>query len=284
MIETPIPASTENVFLPHEAVIKDIIEENSTIKTYIVEFTDREFNSGFTYMPGQFVMLSVPDQGEAPISISSPPTRPGAIHLSVRKAGRLTSALHDMTAGQYIGIRGPYGRPFPMQELQGRDLLFVAGGIGLAPLRSVISFCLDSQGDYGAITLLYGSRTPLDIAFQADIDSWQASSSVDLRLSVDVAEPGWDGHVGLVTTLLDDIHINGENTSALLCGPPVMIDVVTEKLEVMGLSPENIITTMERNMKCGVGLCGHCHMEGVLVCKDGPVFSAAELKQIEGAA
>ncbi len=281
MTEMRLSKSEENVFLPHEAVIKEIVEENSSIKTYVIEFTDSEVNSGFSYLPGQFVMLSVPGQGEAPISISSTPTRPGSIHLSVRKAGRLTSALHEMKTGQYLGIRGPYGRPFPMDDLKGRDLLFVAGGIGLAPLRSVISYCLDRAGQYGSITLLYGSRTPSDIAFRADLEEWGRSDSVDVHLTVDVAEAGWDGNVGLVTTLLDQVQLKGDGTSALLCGPPVMIDAVIERLLDAGLSSDAIITTMERNMKCGVGLCGHCHMGSVLVCKHGPVFSVAELKEIE---
>ncbi len=281
MTEPRLLNSGENVFLPHEAVIKEIIEENSSIKTYVLEFTDRELNSAFSYMPGQFVMLSVPGQGEAPISISSTPTRPGIIHLSVRKAGRLTAALHEMETGQYLGIRGPYGRPFPMDDLKGKDLLFVAGGIGLAPLRSVISFCLDKAGQYGSITLLYGSRTPSDIAFRSDLEEWCASDAVDVHLTVDVAEAGWGSNVGLVTTLLDQVPLKVDGTSALLCGPPVMIDAVIERLLDAGLSSDAIITTMERNMKCGVGLCGHCHMGSVLVCKHGPVFSVAELKEIE---
>ncbi len=281
MNEPRLSKSEENVFLPHEAVIKEIVEENSSIRTYILEFTDREFNGAFSYLPGQFVMLSVPGQGEAPISISSTPTRPGTIHLSVRRAGRLTSALHSMTTGQYVGVRGPYGRPFPMDDLKGRDLLFVAGGIGLAPLRSVISFCLDKPGQYGSVTLLYGSRCPSDMAFRPDLDEWAASGAVDVRLTVDVAEPGWDGNVGLVTTLLDQVMLKGDGTSALLCGPPVMIDVVIRRLLDAGVSPHDIITTMERNMKCGVGLCGHCHMGSVLVCRHGPVFSVAELQEIE---
>jgi NAD(P)H-flavin reductase len=169
-----------------------------------------------------------------------------------------------------------------MEELCGKDLLFVAGGIGLAPLRSVINFCLDRKGEYGSITLLYGSRSPSDIAFRADLDAWSAAGSVNLRLTVDVPEPGWNNGVGLVTTLLDNLEVNIPETRALLCGPPVMIDAVTENLIGMGFMPEGIITTMERNMKCGIGLCGHCHMGGALVCKDGPVFTVAELRQIEG--
>ncbi len=265
-----------DILCPAEAVIQDIIVENSTIKTFIVEILDGATASSFTYLPGQFVMVSVPHQGEAPISISSHLTTPGLMHLSIRKAGRLTSAIHEMKKGDHIGIRGPYGRPFPMDELQGRNILLVAGGIGLAPLRSVIEHCLHNKEKYGTITLLYGSRAPSDIAFKADLEKW-AKSGVDVRLTVDVAEPGWKGNVGLVTKLLDDVQLDKDSHSALLCGPPIMIDVVTGILQSKGLPPSQIITTLERNMKCGVGLCGHCHMNGILICRKGPVFSVEQL-------
>lgn len=274
---------TENIYAPQEAVIKEIVEENSSIKTYVMEFSDPDYNAGFSFKPGQFVMLSVADHGEAPISISSAPTRQDDFHLSVRKAGSLTSALHDMKAGDLLGVRGPYGRPFPMEDIRNCPLLFVAGGIGLAPLRSVINFCLDIREDYGPITILYGSRTPYDIAFSADLDKWAASLSVDLRLTVDQSEAGWDGDVGVVTTLIDGLNLDTENCQALICGPPVMISATAAKLIKSGIDPDRIITTMERNMKCGVGLCGHCHIGGKLVCKHGPVFTVAELQNIEGA-
>ena len=274
-------AVTDNVFMPIETVISEIIEENSTIRTYTLSFTDRE--TAFSFLPGQFVMLSVPGHGEAPISISSSPTDTDEIQLSVRKAGRLTSALHSMKAGEYVAVRGPYGVPFPVDELKGRDLLFVAGGIGLAPLRSLINYCRAKNREYGKITLCYGSRSPSDIAFRNDLDAWKADGSVDVLLTVDVPEDGWQGRTGLVTTLLDDLTINNSNTSALLCGPPVMIDAVISKLKESGMDTEKIITTLERNMKCGVGLCGHCHMEGVLICKDGPVFNVKALENIMGA-
>ena len=269
--------NNSDILLPVEAVIKDIIVENSTIKTFVVEITDKSIANTFKYLPGQFVMVSVAHQGEAPISISSHLVTPGVMHLSIRRAGRLTSSIHEMKAGEYIGIRGPYGRPFPMEALSGRNLLIVAGGIGLAPLRSVIGYCLESGLEkYPSITLLYGSRSPSDIAFKADLERWK-KAGVDVRLTVDVSEPGWDGRVGLVTELLHEVSLDPGSSSGLLCGPPIMIDVVSSMLKEKGFSPEQIITTLERNMKCGVGLCGHCHMDGVLICRKGPVFSIAEL-------
>ncbi len=265
------------MYLPSQAVIQDITIENSRIKTYTLAFTDKEYQRNFSYAPGQFMMVSVPHCGEAPISFASSPTRPGTIELSVRKAGELTSRLHSLPAGSMIGLRGPYGKPFPMEELAGKDLLFVAGGIGLAPLRSVITFCLDS-GKYGTITLLYGSRTPEDIAFQADIEMWR-KAGVDCRLTVDESSSDWQGNVGVVTTLLPQTMPLSSSTVSLVCGPLVMIDFVIKELTQMGLKDEDIITTMERHMKCGVGVCGHCHMDDKMICVDGPVFSKKELTE-----
>ena len=269
-----------NPYLPQGAVIKEIIRENSQIKTFVVEPLDRELKDTFSYLPGQFVMVSVPHHGEAPISISSTPTRPGGIHLSVRVAGRLTRALHKMKVGQEIGLRGPYGRPFPLEALQGKDLLFVAGGIGLAPLRSAINYCLDQEGVYGRITLLYGSRLPSDIAFRHDIEEWEGRPEMECVLTVDQAEPGWTGNVGVVTALWDKVEIAPERQAALVCGPPMMIRLVLADLKEMGYSDDEVITTMERHMKCGIGVCGHCHMGGRLVCTDGPVFSSRELREM----
>ncbi len=270
----------ENVYLPRPAVIREIILENSQIKTYVLEFEDKDFNNAFSYEPGQFMMISVPHHGEAPISISSTPTRPGNIHLSVRVAGRLTRALHGMEAGMEVGLRGPYGRPFPMEEFKKKDLLFVAGGIGLAPLRSVINYCLDHDDEYGRMTILYGSRLPSDIAFRADLEDWSRRPDVKCLVTVDEPEEGWDGPVGVVTTMWDKVEITPENCVALICGPPMMIKFVLADLKRFGFSDKDVITTMERHMKCGVGLCGHCHMGGKLVCVDGPVFSSAELQEI----
>jgi NAD(P)H-flavin reductase len=272
--------SLDNIYLPKSAVIKEVIGENEQIKTFVTAFRDEMSNRSFTYEPGQFMMVSIPGFGEAPISISSTPTRPGTLELSVRRAGKLTDAMHKLQAGDSIGLRGPYGRPFPL-DIIGNDLLFVAGGIGLAPLRSVINYCLDQSGTHGKKVILYGSRLPSDIAFQRDIAEWQQRSGVTCILTVDQAETGWTGPVGLVTSLFDGLDLNSEKSVALVCGPPVMIPPVLRQLKKMGFADENIWTTMERYMKCGVGICGHCHMEGKLICVDGPVFNKRELDSMK---
>ena len=270
----------ENIYLPYPARIMRVIEENAQIKTFELAFTNPFKNDSFSYRPGQFMMVSIPHEGEAPISIASTPTRPGSLELSVRKAGKLTAAMHAMREGELVGLRGPYGRPFPVEALQGRDLVFVAGGIGLAPLRSLISYALDKREEFGTITLLYGSRSPHDIAFSADLTAWQEQAGVNCLLTVDVAAPGWAGHVGIVTTLLDKIAPAPSRATALVCGPSVMIRAVLAEFTRMGFADDHIITTLERHMKCGVGICRHCHMDSTLVCVDGPVFTLAQLRRL----
>jgi len=275
-----MPQPSTDIYLPRQAKVEQIIVENSQISTFVLAFSDHTYNDAFRYQPGQFMLVSMPHCGEAPISISSTPTRPGAIHLSVRRAGKLTTAMHGLRIGETIGLRGPYGRPFPLEQLQKKDLLFVAGGIGLAPLRAVVNACLDQREQFGTLTVLYGSRTPSDIAFLADLALWQ-QQKVDCRLTVDLPEPGWNGSIGLVTSLLDDLQPNLNQSTALICGPPLMFRAVLGRLVSMGFDDHQVLTTMERHMKCGVGICRHCHMDGKLACVDGPVFSLAELRQLK---
>lgn len=268
-------------YLPKAAQILEVIAENGQIKTFVLALADPEDNLAFTHAPGQFVMLSVPHCGEAPISIASSPAEAGTIHLAIRRAGKLTEAMHRLRPGAMVGVRGPYGRPFPMAELAGRELLFVAGGIGLAPLRSVLQSCLlDPDCRPAGITLLYGSRSPADIAFRRDLERWQTQANCTCHLTVDQRGPGWDGPVGLVTALLERLTLDPERTTALLCGPALMIRAVLADLSRRGLPPERILTTLERHMKCGVGICRHCHLDSKLVCKDGPVFTLAELRAL----
>ncbi len=267
-----------NLYLPHPARIVGMVEENNQIKTFSLAFTDSSRNESFSYRPGQFMMVSIPDCGEAPISIASTPSRPGTIELSVRKAGSLTAAMHSLKEGDTLGLRGPYGKPFPLESFKRRDLVFVAGGIGLAPLRSLINFCVDNKGEYGAITLLYGSRSPQDVAFKHDLKTWAEARSVECLLTVDTTGPGWQGNIGVVTTLLGQIRPNLAQTSAIVCGPSLMIRFVLAELSRQGFKDEDILTTLERHMKCGIGICRHCHMDHTLVCVDGPVFSLAQLR------
>jgi NAD(P)H-flavin reductase len=270
-----------NIYQPQPAVVKDILIENSQTKTFVLAFVDKDYNRSFSYEPGQFMMVSVPNCGEAPISLASSPSRPGTIHLSIRRAGKLTDAIHELKRSSVVGLRGPYGRPFPMDQLKKKNLIFVAGGIGLAPLRSVINFCLDRGGSYGHKTILYGCRSPDELGFAADVATWDKRDDVSCLLTVDEPAPGWTGSTGVVTGLLDTIDVDVNVSAALVCGPPIMIRFTLAKLNEMGFADTDIITTMERQMNCGVGICQHCHMDSKLVCIDGPVFSRAELKELQ---
>ena len=276
-----MPHLLPDPYLPQPARIFRIVEENPQIRTFVLAFTEPEANAAFRYQPGQFVMVSVPHCGEAPISISSSPQgNPGEIHLSVRRAGKLTSAMHELAEGAIVALRGPYGRFFPMSDLAGKNLVFVAGGIGLAPLRSVITTCLADRDRYGAITILYGSRAPSDIAFRDDLIRWEKAAGVACHLTVDSPEPGWTGAVGVVPRLLDQLALIPAASKALVCGPPLMIKFTLAALSAKGFGDEDILTTLERHMKCGVGLCRHCHLDHKLVCVDGPVFTKAELNTL----
>ncbi len=276
----PQSPAADNLYLPRQARVEKIVQQNSLVRTFDLAFIDPILETDFSYQPGQFMMLSVPHCGEAPFSFSSAPTRGNGFSLSIRKVGRLTTALQEIRVGDTVAVRGPFGRPFPLEELAGRDLLFVAGGIGMAPLRSVIEFCIDRRGDFGDITVLYGCRTPEDICFQEDFRHWSGAGLLTALLTVDAPFPGWQGQVGLVTDLLVPAVV-GRNTTALVCGPGIMIRFVVEKLRSLGLADGDILTTLERHMKCGVGICGHCHCDDKMICTDGPVFHVSELPDLE---
>jgi NAD(P)H-flavin reductase len=270
----------KNAYLPLQVRVVEIIHENQLVKTFRLVFVDEIVQNHFTYQPGQVMMLSVPHCGEAPFSFSSAPDRSDGFSLSIRKTGRLTGALQDIRVDDILAVRGPFGRPFPVDALSGSSLLFTAGGIGMAPLRSVLEFCVHNRADYGDITLLYGCRTPDDFCFRTDLERWAAAGLLELHYTVDEATAQWHGNVGLVTELITGQWIQ-EKTQALVCGPGIMIRFVVKKLRALGLGDERIFTTLERQMKCGIGICGHCHFNDTMICTDGPVFRVSELPGLE---
>ena len=269
-------AALSNIYLPEQARVREIIRENPLVNTYHLDLVDELSNCRFSFQPGQFMMISMPHRGEAPISFSSSPDWERGFGLTIRRAGRLTAAVHQLRPGDLIGVRGPYGTPFPMDRIRGKNVLVIGGGIGMAPLRPVIEDLLSAA--QGQLTILYGARTPDDFCFHDDFDRWQQAGA-NLKLTVDRAEDDWSGPVGLVTALLDDCPVRAGDL-ALVCGPEVMIRAVILCLLERGLAAEDIITTMERQMKCGVGICGHCHRENHLVCLDGPVFTADQIPEL----
>ena len=266
--------------LPMLGVVTEIRVDTPDIKTFRVEAL--EGGKCFEHMPGQCAMLSIPGVGEAMFSITSSPTVKEYQEFSIKKCGCLTSWLHQMDVGQQITIRGPYGRPFPVDdELKGKDLLFIAGGVGLAPLHSVINYVLDKRDSYGKVDVVYGSRSKEDLLDLEEIQTrWMdPKNDIDVHLTIDRAQEGWDGHVAFVPTYVKELGFD-PNKTVLVCGPPIMIKFVLQALTELGFEKTRIYTTMELRMKCGVGKCGRCNIGDKYVCKDGPVFRFDELGEL----
>ena len=265
--------------VPMVGVITDIKDQTPDVKTFRVERP--EGGKLFEHMPGQCAMISVPGVGEAMFSITSSPTNKEYQEFSIKECGTLTNYLHNMSVGDEILVRGPYGNHFPVETvLKGQDLLFIAGGIGLAPLRSVINYVLDNRADYGTVDILYGSRSADDLVQLKEIQEvWMKAEGVNVYLTIDREQEGWDGHVGFVPSYLKEIGFD-TNKTALVCGPPIMIKFVLAGLEELGFSREQVYTTLELRMKCGIGKCGRCNIGDKYVCKDGPVFRCDEIDEL----
>jgi NAD(P)H-flavin reductase len=269
-----------DVFLPEIARLADAWDETPDTKTFILRFRDSQVEKNFHFRPGQFLELSVFGHGEAPFCIASSPTRPQALETTVRCTGQLTDALHKLGAGAEVGVRGPFGNGFDVGAAYGKDLLFVAGGIGLPPLRSLIWNVLDERSRFGKVTILYGARTPLDLVYKHELEEWAKRSDVEFRVTVDVGQPGWTGKVGVVPTLFKSVTFHPESTLAYVCGPPIMIRIVVQDLLALGFKEESIISTLERMMQCGIGKCNHCAIGHRYVCRDGPVFNYGQIREL----
>ena len=235
------------------------------------------------HKPGQFIELSVLGIGEAPISVASSPTKKDSFELAIRKTGNLTNVLHRMSTGTTVGIRGPFGNGFPVNDFQGKDVLIVAGGIGLFPLRSLIYYILDKRVDYGRLIILSGCRTPQERVFADDLAQWTKRQDLELIETVDRCDEEWTGNVGMVTTLFDKVEVTPEKTVAIIVGPPVMYKFVVAECKKKDIADKQIMLSLERRMKCGVGKCGHCQINGIYVCQEGPVFTYSELKKLQEA-
>jgi sulfhydrogenase subunit gamma (sulfur reductase) len=239
----------------------------------------------FGHKPGQFVQVSITGIGEAPISVSSSPTRGDYLELGVRKAGTLTGAMHELKAGDVIGLRGPFGTFFDTEAMKGKDLLLISGGCGLAPMRALIQYVEDRRDDFGKVTVLYGAKSPDDILYKDELIEWQHSDNLVCQYTVDNVPQGtcWDANVGLITELIPPLQIAVPKTVAVIVGPPVMYKFVISELNTKGVKDEYIIVSLERYMKCGVGKCGHCTIDHLYCCIDGPVFSLKQVAGLKGA-
>ncbi len=274
-----------NPYQPWLATIDDIKEEvggERAIKTFKLVFQDKNIQNNFTYLPGQCAMVSLLGKGECFFAISSSPTKKDYIEVSVMKLGKVTSALHECELGDVVGVRGPYGNYFDVKGWQGKNLVFIGGGIGQAPLRSLINYVVDNRRNYGKLDVIYGARSSKDLSYKQEFAELEKRKDVNVHLSVDVEEDGWKKFVGFVPTNLLRVKPSPKNTIAITCGPPIMIKFVIQNLEKLGFTEDQIFTTLEMRMKCGIGKCGRCNIGNLYVCKDGPVFSYKQLKSLQG--
>ncbi|UCE99358.1 MAG: FAD/NAD(P)-binding protein [Planctomycetota bacterium] len=268
----------KDVYYPDIALIDTVRDETGDVKTLRMRFKNPDTQKNLSYRSGQFFEVSIFGIGEMPISITSTPSRKAFFELSVKNVGLVSAALHRLPTGSEVGIRGPFGNGFPYEEVFGKNLLFVGGGIGLAPLRSLINNVLDNRDNFGKVIILYGARTPGDLVFKDEFKWWESQPDVTMLLTVDRGDEKWTGNVGVVTTLFPRAGIMSKNAVAFVCGPPVMIPFVIRDLLELGFTDDTIISTLERHMKCGVGKCGHCCIGHKYVCIDGPVFTYHEMK------
>jgi len=269
---------TSNPLLPRLAKVVRIVPETADVKTFVLEIEGAPLN----HLPGQFVELSVFGTGEAPFCVASSPTREGTIECSIKRMGAVTQALHRLLPGATIGVRGPYGNRFPLDAMEGAGLLFIGGGIGMAPLRPAIQFCLDRREKYGEIEILSGARTPDELVYQNELEEWAKAPRTKVTLTVDPGgeKPGWAGKVGLVPKILEEMRPRPRTTFAITCGPPIMIKYTLLALSRLGFAEEKVYTTLEMKMTCGIGKCGRCNIGRFYICKDGPVFNLKTLKEI----
>ena len=260
-----------NPYQPQKAVIEKIINETDGIKTFFVKP-----DSPFSYICGQFAELTVPGVGEAPFAMSNPAHEPEVLQFTIQNAGYLTNMLHKMNEGDIVGVRGPYGNGFDLQEFYGKEVLLLIGGVGFPPARSLLYSLLNEKKKFAGITMYYGARTPEDIVYKYQIE--QFKKEVEFQISVDQADSSWKGVRGVVTVLLEDLKIDLENAACVVIGPPIMMKFGTLKLLEFGFVPEDIYLSMERKMYCGIGQCRHCMIDHLFICKDGPVFTFEQLK------
>ena len=276
-----LPTRIRNEYIPGRARVLEVRPLAPGIRHFVLEFDDQELCESFSFCSGQFLQVSLLGIGEAPISVCSPPTQEGSFELCVREAGNLTRAMHRLEPGDSLWVRGPYGQGFPLADMGGRDLLFIAGGIGLAPLRSAIDCAVCLNEEFGSLTVLYGARAPGQLLFADEYDTWRRFGQVETI--VDEATPEWKGRTGLITSLLDELELEPAKTSALICGPPVMFRNVLVRLQESGFDDSQIYVSLERNMRCGVGKCEHCVVESFYTCRQGPVLSIEQIRGISSA-
>lgn len=274
----------QNPYIPMPVKIVKIVTEVDTndIKTFRLAFTNKEDEERFKYLPGQFAELSIYGKGESPIGIASSPTQPGYVEFTVQKAGLVTSTLHDMEEGAEMGIRGPLGHPWPIEFLEGKNIVVVGGGFAFTTLRSLINYMLyeENRKRFGKITVVYGARSPGLLCYKEELQAWEKRSDIEMNITVDKGDATWKGREGFVPTVCKEVAPSPDNAVTVICGPPIMIRFTLPVFFDLGFSKDNILTSLEMRMKCGIGKCGRCNVGHKYICKDGPVFSLAELDSL----
>jgi len=268
----------ENVYRPVRSELLEVTEETPTIKTFRVRP-----EKPIPFRAGQFVQLTVPGLGEAPFTPSSSPSVADEMEITVLRTGKVTDALHGLQQGATLGLRGPFGKGYPTQKLAGNNVLVIGGGVGLAPLRSLLYHLFENIGDYQQVVIKYGARNPSELLYRREFESWKEKDKVSLDVTVDVPDQEWDGKVGVVTTLLDDLDLDLEKTYVVSCGPLIMLRFVTLTCLNLGFKPDHIYLSMNRKMSCGLGKCGRCNIGPYYLCKDGPDMCYEEIKDYKDA-
>ena len=275
--------TNENPYIPYYATVEDTWFETGgerAIKTFKVVFDDEDVRKNWNHRPGQCAMIGILGVGESMISISCSPTEGDFLRFSVMRMGKVTQALHQLEAGDKMTVRGPYGNSFPLEEWEGKHVITIGGGIGQAPMRPVVEYVKANYEKYDGLTMIYGARTSGDLCFKGEFEAMAQNEDLSCHLTIDIEEEQWDHNVGFVPQVLLDVKPSPENTIAVTCGPPIMIRFVLENLKKLGFEDDQIYTTLENRMKCGIGKCGRCNAGNMYVCKDGPVFNYATLKKI----
>ncbi|MBE0480592.1 MAG: FAD/NAD(P)-binding protein [Dehalococcoidia bacterium] len=266
-----------NPFVPFPATLKSAIELTSDVKLFTLELDNPA--DEFDYKPGQFAFVSAYGVGESPFGLTSVPYRKEGLQFAVRKVGTVTTALHQLEPGAKTGVRGPFGNFFPLDDYRGKNIIIIGGGIGFAPLRPVIRTVLDNRSDYGDVIIINGARTPGDLCFSPEFDEWSRCPCTNLVLTVDAADVSWNGRVALVPAVVADLKPSPQNSVAIICGPPIMIRFTLTEMKKLGFEDDQIVTTLEGKMKCGLGKCFRCNVGEKYVCRDGPVFTFAQISR-----
>jgi len=270
----------ENPLLPYLATLQDLVDLTPDVRLLKVELNDSGIRKSFEYKPGQFVFLSAFGTGEAPFGLASVCYRHGPLEFAVRRIGTVTRSLHELEPGQTVGVRGPFGNCFPLDEYRGKNIFVIGGGIGFAPLRPIITTILDHRDEYDELLILNGARTPQDLVFAPEFDAWAASPRTKLELTVDAGDQTWTGRVALIPTAIKELNLSPNNAIAIICGPPIMIHFTLIELKKLGFADSQIVTTLESKMKCGLGKCARCNIGEKYICRDGPVFTMEQISQL----